>query len=245
MQTPDQYPTVPYAAYMDGVGPVVNEEFLNRTQEGFQDIIGGLWGRSAALLRDEYTEKTYPAGKFGTFDIDISSNVTVGRFTPNSAGVMGAWSVTATAPGAVAWIASDNDNYLGGFDFTVSLKVRVNSRAQLDAIAIPGYGEGIKDNFAAATNCLLSAGGDQPNWHIMVDGVLSDLGVPVVDNQWYEAQICRKDGSLTVYMDGVLCFTGPYVTVLTQTSRYQQLSMPAATLGNGYQIDYFHAILMR
>lgn len=245
METPDQFPTVPYASFTDLVGPVINSEFLNRIQEGFQDVIGALWGRSAALLRDEYIEKTYAAGKFGSFDIDISSNVTVARFTPNVAGVMGAWGVTATAPGAVAWIASDNDNYIGNFDFTVALKVRVNKRAELDAVAIPGYGEGLKDNFAGATNCLLVAGGDVPNWHIMLDGVVSDLGVPVVDNRWYEGQICRKNGTLTVYMDGTLCFTGPYATVLTQTSRYQQLTMPAATLGNGYQIDYFHAILMR
>ena len=45
MKRPDQYPNRPYAAYADGVGPTIDEGFLNPTQEGLADLIGMTFGQ--------------------------------------------------------------------------------------------------------------------------------------------------------------------------------------------------------
>jgi len=245
METPDRYPNVPYAAFVDSVGPAINAEFLNLTEEGLQDIIGGLWGRSAALLRDEYTERSYPAGKFGTFEVITATNVNKFQAAPGAPGVMGEWGVSCAVPGVSTWLAIDNENYIDTFDFTLSIKVRVDAHAELDVAAVPGFGIGLTDLTVLADMVKFVAGSNLVNWQVNLNGVLFDTGIPVVDGQYYELQIARKNGAITAYIDGVVVFTGPYATSLVDTCRIQQMNLAAGTTGNGYQIDYFHAILMR
>lgn len=245
MEPPERYPNVPYAAYSDGIGPAINAEFLNLTQEALQDIIGGLWGRSAAILRDEYSDRSYGATKFGSFDRITSVNVNVFQATPGAPGNMGEWGVSIQVPGAGQWRVLDNENYIDTFDFTFSAKLRIDAKSELDVVAVPGFSIGLTDLTVLTSMVKFVAGSDQNNWQVNLDGTLFDTGIPVVDGTYYELQITRKNGAITACIDGVVTFTGPYATSLADTAREQQMNVAAGTTGNGYQIDYFHAILMR
>lgn len=244
MERPDNWPNVPYAAYVDGVGPAVDEAFLNPLQQGFQDIAGGLYQRSATILCDEFNERTYATGKLGQLDEISAVNTSIALATPLGVAQHGIWHVTATATAGMGVVYSDADNWLGEFDFTFSGKVAIDARAELDTVATPGFAIGLVD-LVIPSRAYFAAGSDSNNWFVYLDLVAYDTGVPVVDGQFYELQLCRIGATAYAFIDGVLVVTATYSTDLRNLQRTLQIDSPGATMGNGFYVDYHRVWLQR
>lgn len=237
MERPDQWPNVPYATFVDTIGPAINSEFLNKLQRGFQDTAGGLYQRSATILTDEFSEITYATNKFGLFDIIAATNTTLTPDSPLGISQHGVWHVRATATANFIFLALDAEAWIGTFDFTFSGKVRIDARAELDTAATPGFSIGMRDQIVPSL-AYFAAGSDTANWILFLDLVAYDTGVPVVDGVFYELQLCRINETAYAFIDGVLVVTASYTTDLRNLRRVVSITAPGATAGNGFYIDY-------
>lgn len=243
MKRPDQYPNRPYAAYADGVGPTIGEGFLNPTQEGLADLIGMTFGRSATFVGDEFTTLRYYSAAREKFDTWINTNSDSGPRVPTGNGQHGILGVHAVVAGAMTHLLQDAMNWIGTFDFTVSIRAAVDARAELDTLAALGWFGGLRDT--APSDVLFVAGNDSPNFHTRIGAVLTDTGVPIVDGRFYDLQIVRVSGTVTAYIDGVLVVTQALGASLQQTNRQLGITCPAATINNGYAVDYHRLYIQR
>lgn len=244
MKRPDQWPNVPFAAFVDTVGPAITEAFLNPLQQGFQDISGALYGVSATIISDEFNELSYAAGKVGQFDIVTSTNTTINSHLPFGLGQNGIWRISATATALMAWTALDAANWIEGFDFLFSGKVRIDARAELDVVAAPGFEIGLRD-VVVPSLATFAAGSDSLNWFVYLDAVAYDTGIPVVNGRFYELQLARINGTAYAFIDGVLVVTAAYTTALQAVFRSMLIRSPGATIGNGFYVDYHRVWLQR
>jgi hypothetical protein len=237
MNRPDQWPNVPYAAFIDNVGPAIVEAFLNPLQQGLQDIAGGLYQRSATILSDDFSELTYTTNKFGLLDIIAATNATLTPAPPLGIAQHGLWHVRATATANFIFLALDAESWLGTFDFTFSGKVRIDAKAELDTASTPGFAIGLRDQ-VIPSRAYFAAGSDGANWILYLDLVAYDTGVPVVDGTFYELQLCRINETAYAFIDGVLVVTASYPTDLQNLRRIISITAPMATAGNGFYVDY-------
>jgi hypothetical protein len=239
MERLDQYPTVPYAAFVDSIGPAVTSDFLNRGQRGFQDILGALWGRSATLLTDEFNQRTYPAGTIGSFEIVApTANITTAPALPTAINQHGIWHVFATATAAAQFIALDAPSWLGTLDFAFSEMVSIDKRSDLETLLNGGFQIGIYDQ-AAPSSAQFAAGNDSPNWQLYINAAtLIDTGIPVVDGVWYSLQACRIAGTIYAFINGTLVVTNAFPADMTSVVREMIMNSSALTINNGFYVDY-------
>lgn len=239
MQRPDQWPNVPYAAFIDAVGPSINADFLNRLEEGMQDVIGAQFGKSATLITDEFEELSYPSFKLGKFTEISQVNIVATAGTPIGPGDHGIAKVGAAVAGPASLLLRDNVSWLSTFDLMISAKALVSKRAILDTGSAAGFSVGIR-NLPAVINQMIMfvAGNDFANWQLANEGVLYDTGVPVVDGQFYRFQAARKSGTVYAYIDGVLVVTVANATDYRNVCREVNFLSPGAGVNDGYSIDY-------
>mgnify|MGYP000069417897 CR=1 FL=1 len=162
MKRPSEYPNVPYAAFVDGVGPSVDQNYLNGTEEGLADVIGSLWGRSATIVSDEFTELVYPTSARGLLNSWITTNSNSNWRVPIGANQHGILGVFAVAAGAATHLLQDASYGIGTVDFTVSMRTALDDRASLDTLAALGWFGGLRDGGALfwIVRQLAEAGGD-------------------------------------------------------------------------------------
>ena len=246
MKRPSEYPNVPYAAFVDGLGPSVDQGYLNGTEEGLADVIGSLWGRSVTIVADEFTELTYPTSVRGKLDSWITTNTNSNWRTPTGANQHGILGVFAVAAGAATHLLQDALYGIGTVDFTVSMRVALDDRASLDTLAALGWFGGLRDGGAfPPSDAMFVAGNDSPNWQVKIGAVLSNTGVPIVDGRFYDLQIARISLTAYVYIDGALVGTQAYPDNLRYINRQLQFTSPAMPINKGYAVDYFRLGIMR
>ena len=243
MKRPDQYPNRPYAAFVDAVGPTIDEGFLNPTQEGLADLIGMTFGRSATFVGDEFTTLRYYSAAREKFDTWINTNSDSGPRVPTGSGQHGILGVYAVVAGPMTHLLQDAMCHVGTFDFTVSMRAAIDTKAELDTVAAFGWFGGLRDT--APSDVLFVAGSDQPNWHTLIGATLTDTGVPIVDGRFYDLQIVRVNGTATAYIDGALVVTQAFGSSLQQTNRQLGITCPAATINKGYAVDYHRLYIQR
>lgn len=237
MKRPSEYPNTPYAAYVDGIGPAVDAPFLNLTEEGLADLIGSLWGRSATCVADEFTEVNYFTSGRGKFAPTISINAASNWRVPTGANQHGILGVYAFAAGAATHLLQDALYGVGTVDFTVSMRICLDDRANLDTLANLGWFGGLRDA-VIPSDVLFVAGNDSPNWHVRIGAVLTDSLVPIVDGRFYDLQIARINQTAYAYIDGALVLTQAYPDNLLNVNRQMQFTSPAMPINKGYAVDY-------
>jgi hypothetical protein len=162
---------------------------------------------------------------------------------PTAVGQHGVLGVFAVAAGAMQHLLQDAQYGIGTFDLTVSMRVAIDARAELDILANLGWFGGLRDT--APSDVLFVAGNDSPNWQVKIGAVLSNTGVPIVDGRFYDLQISRENGTAYAYIDGALVVTQVYGDNLTQTNRQLGITSPAASANKGYAVDYHRLYLQR
>jgi len=248
MQRPDQFPTVPYATFIDAVGPSINSDFLNRLQEGFTDVIGALFGKSATLIADEFTTLAFPLTSAGLFE--LVANVNGGHAAgapvgPGDHGILQA-AAAAAGPAPFQYRFEDAPSDLGTFDFTFSGKAAVTSRAVLNSAGADGFVIGLRNPPAAlGLEAVFVAGSDKANWQALLKSTMVDTGVPVVDGRMYRFQISRISGTAYAFIDGLLVATVAFPDPLPGLIRQIKIDAPTATMGDGYLVDYHRALYSR
>jgi len=243
MKRPSQFPNVPYATFIDSVGPSIDAPYLNPSQEGLADLIGMTFGRSASCVADEFTTLVYHTAAREKFETWIAVNANSNRRVPTAVGQHGVLGVFAVAAGAMQHLLQDAQYWVGTFDLTVSMRVAIDARAELDILANLGWFGGLRDT--APSDVLFVAGNDSANWHTQIGAVLTDTGVPIVDGRFYDLQIARENGTAYAYIDGALVVTQVYGDNLTQTNRQMGITCPAATINKGYAVDYHRLYIQR
>lgn len=243
MKRPNQYPNVPFAAFVDTVGPSISAPFLNPTQEGLADLIGMTFGRSATCVADEFTTLVYHTTAREKFETWIAVNANSTWRVPTALGQHGVLGVFAVAAGAMQHLLQDAQYWIGTLNFTVSLRVAIDARAELDILANLGWFGGLRDT--APSDVLFVAGNDSLNWHTQIGALLTDTGVPIVDGRFYDLQIARENGTAYAYIDGALVVTQVYGDNLTQANRQLGITSPAATINKGYAVDYHRLFIQR
>jgi len=239
VRRPDQWYNVPYASFVDGIGPSVNSEFLNGLQEGLADLVGATFGRSATLITDEFEELSWPAGRAGKFSVAINLNGTHATTPPLGVGDHGLLKASAVATSAFNYTLNDAPSWLGTFDFAFSGKALVEDRASLASIGASGFLIGLRNPPAAlALEASFVAGSDNANWQVLVGAVLIDTGIPVVNGAFRRFQLCRKNGTIYAFIDGVLVATAAFPNAFTNLIREIRISAPSATAGQGFVADY-------
>lgn len=241
MRRPDQYYAVPYASYVDGLGPSIVAEFLNLTQEGLADIVGGLWCKSATLIADEFDEITFPAGKLGRFNLIAPVNTTAAMVNPTGASQHGLWKLSATAAAVTNCTALTAASWVHTFDLTFSGSVAITARGSLNVVggALPGMAYGLFDSVVAPNGRIFfGAGSDNANWHFYVGVTVINTGVPIADGTFYALQICRRAGTIYGFINGALVATVAFPAALPSTSRFVYLDMPGPAVGDGIILDY-------
>lgn len=239
MRRPDQWYNVPYASFVDGIGPSVNSEFLNSLQEGLADIVGATFGRSATLLTDEFEELSWPAGKAGNFSVAINLNGTHATAAPLGVGDHGLLKANAVAAGAFEYTLNDASSWLGTFDFSFSGKALVEDRAILNSVGSRGFLIGLRNPPAAlGLEAAFVAGSDQANWQVLIGTSVTDSGIPVVNGAFRRFQICRKNGTIFAFIDGVLIAMAAFPNPLTNVIREIRINAPTAGAGQGFIVDY-------
>lgn len=244
MKRPSQFPNVPYATFIDGVGPSIAAPYLNPSQEGLADLIGMTFGRSGTYVADEFTTLVYHTSAREKFETWIAVNANSNWRVPTAVGQHGVLGVFAVAAGAMQHLLQDAQYGIGTFDLTVSMRVAIDARAELDILANLGWFGGLRD-VALPSDILFVAGNDSANWHTQIGAVLTNTGVPIVDGRFYDLQISRENGTAYAYIDGALVVTQVYGDNLTQTNRQLGITCPAATINKGYAVDYHRLYLQR
>ncbi len=246
MKRPDQYPNRPYAAYVNGGAPSIDEGFLNPTQEGLADLIGMTFGRSATFVGDEFTTLRYYSAAREKFDTWINTNSDSGPRVPTGSGQHGILGVYAVVAGPMTHLLQDAMCHVGTFDFTVSMRAAIDTKAELDTLAALGWFGGLRDGGAfPPSDAMFVAGNDSPNWQVKIGAVLSNTGVPIVDGRFYDLQIARISLTAYVYIDGALVGTQAYPDNLLNVNRQLQFTSPAMPINKGYAVDYFRLGIMR
>lgn len=247
MRRPDQWPNVPYAAFIDAVGPSVNSDFLNTLQEGMTDLIGALWGRSATLLADEFEELTYPVvGKRGRFDEITVVNAQSVNAPPLSFGDHGLLRMAALAAAPALYTLEDALSWIDTFDFAFSGKALVTTRAALNTAGAEGFLIGIRNPPAAlGLEANFRAGSDLANWQVVLRSTMIDTGVPVVDGRFYRFQIARKAGTAYAFIDGMLVATLAFPDILPGVIRQIKTIIPGAAPLDGFYVDYHRVWIQR
>lgn len=243
MKRPSQFPNVPYATFIDGVGPSIAAPYLNPSQEGLADLIGMTFGRSASYIADEFTTLVYHTAAREKFETWIAVNANSNWRVPTAVGQHGVLGVFAVAAGAMQHLLLDAQYGIGTFDLTVSMRVAIDARAELDILANLGWFGGLRDT--APSDVLFVAGNDSPNWQVKIGAVLSNTGVPIVDGRFYDLQIARENGTAYAYIDGALVVTQAFGDNLTQANRQLGITSPAASANKGYAVDYHRLYLQR
>ena len=125
MRRPSQYPNVPHAVYANLLAPAVDDVFLNRAQEGFTDLIGGTFGRSATIIGDEFATRAYFSTNREGFAQQVVVNSTFGWRVPTEK-AHGVMEVVALAAGAMQDLMVDADHWIGTLNFTMSERVCID-----------------------------------------------------------------------------------------------------------------------
>lgn len=250
MQNPISYPFVRDATFISGVGPSIGASFLNLGQDALTDLYGPLLGRSATWEHDDFEELAWPPGMLGRLSILTNTNgggtMLSLPLAPTAAGEHGIVEVLATNAASYSFNAEGAQANLDDFDFLFSAKVQIVTLANLESVGNRGFQIGLfSDNEGAATSCRFLAGNDEANWIARVGSTDTDTGIPVVDGQWYDLQMCRLSTNVLSYIDGALVATTAHNVAMNTARRRVGSISPGAAVGDGFRLDHFKNWMQR
>lgn len=253
-----QWPDIRLRDYINGSEPPIDGDDLNAMQDEIRRAYGVLGGRCAfgvsddlMEINDDLNDITSDIKRVGTYlytsgnsnrTISLDPSATTGM----PSGARGVATIMQTAAGSTSQgqlIIKPID--MGDEDFTVSIRIAIQSLASLRTLANGGF-ELLFNNFAGST-LAIGTGSDKTTWWTF-DGSATyvDSGATVDTSEFLDIQIIRVAG-LAYYVVNGAPIANVVSTGWSGTSNLI-VRLNGSDQGTGYQygwLDYVKATAFR